>query len=845
MSVATNLTGEALAKQYRDALDERRAQGFRGLDEAFAPDGALRSGEVWEDLDQMGLGGLLTRRREIERWAHTEGIAAGSTTLWGHWRIDPIPLVFDTDEWRTLQAGLQQRARLLDAILVDLYGERRLFKERLLPADLFLGHDGYLLPAVGVTMPGPRQLPIAGVDLAHGPDGWVVITDRTQAPSGIGYALANRRLVSRVMEPLFRTTRTHRLRSFFEVLQLALHRAAPKGVASPRTVLLSPGPGSDTAYDQSLIATMLGHPIVQADDLEIRDGKLWMRTPRGGQRVHVVHRRVDGAWVDPLELRPGSELGVTGLLAAARRGTVSVVNPIGSGVLENVGMAPYLQEVSRALLDEDLQLTSPQTWWCGDRASRQHVLANLDQLVIRPNSRSERPTVILGHELDRQERDDLAARIEAQPWAWSAQELVPNSTAPVVTRDGLSPRALAFRAFRVAVEDDYVVMPGGLAKVARSADDEVVRNARGVINKDVWVLESAQAPVWSTLKILSGTEDVELPTPALTPRAASDLYWLGRYGERLEGTARLASIADNLITDQLSRPGTAGHVAMQTIVGAIGQMTGAFVAPGDEEDAAERHDAMIRTLLLDETHVGSVAFAAMRTVANVIGVRELLSDETVGIVGEVIDSLEAADPESGDLHPQGVASAMVRSCLALAGVAAESVPRDETWTYMDAGRRLERAQATVTLLRHTIAEPFAPVAESVVIEMVLRVCDSLGIYRRRLAAGVGSAHPVVALVEVLLEDAANPRSLRYQLDRLVEHYGSDDVARIREAADDLRGLLSEIDHDAIITDDPAALAGCLEEINEQLRGLSVAIEETKFAPQQAHRSFAVQEWSER
>ncbi len=818
--VASRTTGHA------DAVDETQ------------PGGAVHDPALWEHLEGLGIAGLNARRREIDRLARDERIAGGGR---GRWRIDPIPLVFGPEEWAELQAGLEQRARLLDAILADLYGARDLIRQRLLPAELFLGHDGYLLPAHGVTIPGPRQLPFAGTDVARGPDGWRVLTDRAQAPAGIGYALANRRLVTRVMEPLFRSTRSNRLRGFFDVMQNALVNAAPPGITSPRIVLFSPGPASETAYDQSLVATQLGHPLVVADDLMVRDGGVWLRTPGRPQRVDVIQRRMDGEWADPLDLRPDSRLGVAGLLAAARRGAVSIVNPIGSGVLENIGMAPYLPAVCRAVLDEDLLLAAPETWWCGDATARNHVLANLTRLVLRPTSRSERPTTIAGWELGDEQRDELRRRIEAEPWAWTGQVPVAPSTVPVVTPQGLSPRAMVLRTFRIALDDEYAVMPGGFAKVAVSEDDVLVHRSDDILAKDVWVLETGQAPVWRSLRP-SVRADAGLPVmPDLTPRAAGDLYWLARYAERVEATARLVAVGDNLVDDQLTRPESAGHTAMEVIMGAIGEVTGVRLDPDAAATEADRYSDQLTRLVVEDAP-GSLTHAARRTSENALAVRELLSPETVGIVGGLTELLTEVRDGEGPIDHQAVAAQVLTTTLALAGMAGESLVRDSIWTFMDTGRRIERAQATVALLDQTLTSQHSPVAEAVVAEMVLRAGDTLITYRRRMAAGVGSTVPAVATMELLLADPINPRSVRYQLDRLHRHFDTGRPDRLADAIARARELVLDLDADALFAGRRGALAELLASLNGRLRDIARLIEKTHFAPQSPSHAFAVPEF---
>lgn len=832
----------SLAQGYAERMASRTATGLVAFDETGAG-GAVHDRDLWEHLEGLGASGLNHRRREIDRLARVERIGHNG----GRWRVDPIPLLFEAQPWADLQAGLAQRARLLDALVIDLYGPRDLIRRRVLPAALFLGHDGYLLPAHGVRIPGPRQLPFSGTDLVRTPDGWTVLTDRSQAPAGVGYALANRRLVTRVMEPLFRTTRSTRLRGFFDVLQNTLQQAAPPGITSPRIVLHSPGPSSDTSYDQSLVATLLGHPLVVADDLVVRDGAVWLRTPGRHQRVDVIQRRVDGEWSDPLDLRPDSRLGVAGLVAAARRGTVSVVNPIGAGAIENVGLTPYLDAACRALLDEDLLLPSPRTWWCGADTHRSHVLEHLGELVIRPTSRSRRPTTIPGWELDAEQHDDLARRIEAEPWAWAAQERVQASTAPVVTPQGLSPRALVLRTFQVALDDEYVVMPGGLAKVAMSEEETLVTRGDTVIAKDVWVLEDEHAPVWRSLRPAVAPMTGEAVMPDLTPRAAGDLYWLGRYSERVEATARLVAVGVNLVDDQLTRPESAGHTAMAEVMAAIGEVTGVRMDPGAGDTEEARYSEQLTRLVVDDDVPGTVAFAARRTSENALAVRELLSPETVNVLGgltQLLGEVREAVTTEGLIDHQAVATQVLSASLALGGIAAESLVRDAIFTFMDAGRRLERAQSTLGLLRHTLRDTHSPIAEAVIAEMVLRAGDTLITYRRRMAAGVGSTVPAIAAVELLLEDPKNPRSVRYQLERLLRHFDTGHDPALRSAITEALSLVSTPDHDALFADGRTGLAGLLGSLDLRLRDLGRVIERTHFAPQSPSRAFAVPEFVE-
>ena len=727
---------------------------------------ATRAG-LAEAIAALGPAGLAARARDIRRLVRADGITYGGAPAdrpARPWKIDPLPVVLGADEWATLERGLDQRARLLDALLADLNGPRTLLHRRVLPAELILGHDGLLLPALGITLPTKRQLPMVATDLMRTASGeWLALSDRTQAPSGVGYAMANRRLTSRVLESLHRRTPLRRLRGFFDVMRAALREAAPAGVELPHVVLLTAGPASETAYDQALLATMLGHPLAQSDDLTITDGRLWLRTTGRPHRVDVVQRRVDAAWSDSLDLRADSRLGVPGLTAAARRGAVSVVNPLGAGVLENHGLLPFLPRLARELLGEESLLATPESFWCGDPAALAHVEANLADLIVKPTSRSAGAGA-LGWRLSAAERDDLVRRMRERPWAWAAQRPVDGATTPTVGPSGAEDRPFVLRTFGHALDGDYHFLPGGLARVAPDREQFVVTGAHGALAKDVWVLEGDEPSASRPVDLGRRGPAPAVTLPGLTPRAAGNLYWMGRYLERTEFTARLLTVADNLVEDNVNRPGTPGHAAMSTTLEALSQVTGVWPEPA--APAASPIEGL-RRLLVDEGTRGTIAYSAARTSGAAAGARELLSVDTFGILGRLQAAL-AESREAGDqVHLQPAAAQVLDASLALAGIVAESLVRDPIWAFLEAGRRVERAQTATRLLRNTIALVRPPVAEGLITETVLRAGDSLITYQRRMAFGVGPDLPVAAAVDLLLLDPANPRSVVAQLHSLV------------------------------------------------------------------------------
>lgn len=830
-------------ESYRAAL--RRAEAAEphrlpGYDELVGAEGVHPEDELLADtIDALGPGGMRAKAAEAARYVSSDGITYGATADGAqarNWHIDPLPTIVGADEWTALERGLEQRARLLDLILRDVYGPRRLLRRGVLPPEIVLGHPGFVRQSDGIALPTAQQLILAATDVARSADGgWVVFGDRTQAPSGAGYAMATRRIVARTLPAVHRRTSTARLRGFFHTVRAALLDSATTNTEAPRVVVLSPGAGSETAYDQAFLATLLGFPLVEGDDLAMRDGRVWMRTPGADQRVDVILRRVDADFADPLELRSGSQLGVPGLIDAARRGQVSIVNPMGAGVLENPCLLHFLGPVSRELLGEDLLLPQPDSWWCGDDTDRQHVLANLDRLVIKPLSRDATTSTRFGWLLSAAERDELAARVEATPWAWAAQEPLPESTAPVVTGNGIEPRRLVLRTFGVAHDDRYAFLPGALGRVAGEAEQDVVSNTAGALAKDVWVLAGRDsAPDWSERESAAEPAAPALAAGTLAPRMADDLHWFGRYAERVEATARILSVVDDLTEDYAARPGSLGAIAMQSIQHAVTMTTG--IAPQQRTDAGLDYDAPdrwatdpeahLRLLVGEESTPGTLAYAVARLVQCAQRVRDQLSLHTWPVLARLEQTLaRAGDPNTSR---RDTLEAVLESSLALAGIVQQSMIRDATWAYVDAGVRVERAALTVELVRATLAIERSPVIEGQIVEAVLQVGESVITHRRRTSAGEGPSVPVQSALHLLLVDRANPRSLAFQLDRFSEDLRLVDDPQGVAAGAAIAMDLPELDVEALGASDRSALDRLLVDLRRRVDALANALASQHF-----------------
>jgi uncharacterized circularly permuted ATP-grasp superfamily protein/uncharacterized alpha-E superfamily protein len=753
---------------------------------------------AWRDVAaavrRFGPEGLAERQHGIARLLSDDGVTyrAYGSQLHQPWVLDPIPMLVDELDWATLEAGVRQRAELLDLVLTDLYGPRELLSAGLLPPEVVYGHSGFVRPVDGVRLARSRQLFLTSADLARDSDGhWRVIADRTQAPSGAGYAMENRRVVSQVLPGLYRDSRIQRLNPFFQSMRLALQQLAPNPIEAPRVVLLTPGVHTETAFDQAFLSALLGFPLVEGTDLTVRDGRVWQHSIGGLEPVDVILRRVDAWFCDPLELRPDSRLGVPGLVQAARLGSVAIVNGLGSGVLENAGLFPFLPRIAEVLLSQPLQLPSAPTWWCGDDLSRRHVLARLDSLVIKPISRRVARSSRFGWELSAAQREELVRRIEAEPYAWVGQQPLSLSTAPTATARGLEPLPALLRTFAVAQDGGYVVLPGGLSRVAPEATALSVSNQEGALAKDVWVLAGESAPTIGNQ--LDGPVAGDPVLAAISPRVAEDLFWLGRYAERAESTTRLVGVCDNRWRDSSPLAGHAIDECLAVLLGALAELA----ASSEPNEPVERPEpgqpradapptqptgspvgAYLLAVLGDESRPGTVAHDARQLRELATAVRDQLSGDTWAVLARLERTLR---PFAGALDPgqiPGALTVILETLLAFAGLAAESMVRDPGWHLLDAGRRIERALQVARLLHAGLVARTAVAVEELVAESVLIATESIITHRRRYGAGSG----IETVLSLLLFDRDNPRGVAYQLDRLAADLrrvaGSDTIAAV-------------------------------------------------------------------
>jgi uncharacterized circularly permuted ATP-grasp superfamily protein/uncharacterized alpha-E superfamily protein len=675
------------------------------------------------------------------------------------WPLSPLPLILDEQEWSELAKGMEQRAELLEMVLADVYGEGRLISGGDLPAAAVTGSSDYIRAMRGVKPAGGRYMSLYAADLGRGPDGrWWVLGDRAQAPSGAGYALENRLVLSRAFPNLYNAMNVQRLAGFFSDFRSALAGIATRG--EPRICLLTPGPFSETYFEQAHLARYLGFLLVEGDDLVVRDGQAYVRTIAGLKRADVIWRRVDADFIDPMELNSASRLGVPGLMDAIRRGGVAVANAPGAGLIESRALLSFLPALSRKLLGEDLKLPNVATWWCGQVAERSHVERNLDRLAIGSAfdiSRSEgadgEPRLL--SDLTPGARDALLEAMKARPVDFVGQEVVRLSTMPA-WRDGtLKPSPFVLRVYAAATPDGWKIMPGGFCRVSDRPDARAISMGEGAQAADVWVISNK--PVERVTLMASG-DDVRIVRILgnLPSRAADNLFWLGRYMERAEATLRLIrSLCTSLMDADAATHGAGEPLRrIQSILIAWG-------AAEKEALSGKAADAAAAALHDDAAYGSALSLvrSARRTAA---GMRERLSEDFWKLLLDLEKQL-AAITENHHTEAELLArtEAGLRALASLSGLAQENMNRVAGWRFLDMGRRIERGINACRVTRHFAVDD----ATQDELDLLLDLVDSQITYRSRYVSGIGLA-PVRDLVML---DPFNPRSAAFQVETLKAH----------------------------------------------------------------------------
>lgn len=720
--------------------------GYRPLqgvpDEMLDADGTLRP--LWRRfvgrLEALGPDELVRRFGRADQYLRDAGVfyrvydKAGANER--EWPLSHLPVLIAEDEWAEISTGLIQRANLFEAIVADIYGENSLVAKGLLPASLIAASPEYLRPLSGIVPADGNFLHFCAFELGRGPDGaWWVLGDRMQAPSGAGFALENRVATTRALSDIYGDMHVHRLAAFFRRFRDALVHTAEG--AGGRAAILTPGPLNETYFEHAYIARYLGFMLLEGGDLSVTDGRLMVRTVSGPKPISVLWRRLDAAFADPLELNSESRIGTAGLVEAVRRGSVAVVNALGSGILETRALPAFLPGIAQALLGEPLQIPSIATWWCGNDADRAFVSGAIDRLVIGPALSTrmafeDETETVLGSMLGPTEKARLRQKLAERGGNFVGQEAVRLSTTPVFVDGRLEARPATLRVSLARTAEGWAVMPGGFARVGSTQDTSAVAMQRGGHAADVWVV--SPKPVEQATLLPGERDGFRRNRPGSLPsRAAENLMWLGRYVERSEDTVRILR-AYHVRLAETSDP----QLPLLAYVADYLEPLGIDLAEAVPQGLLSTLDSAVYSAGQVRDRFSPDGWLALRDLSKTI-------HKFAGTVSPGDDATRAM-------------TVMLRKLAGFSGLLHENMYRFTGWRFLQIGRRLERGIQT----SRTLARLTSPEAPEGARDMMLEIGDSVLTHRRQYTVQSGR----LTVLDLLALDPLNPRSVVFQLERL-------------------------------------------------------------------------------
>ena len=742
-------------------------------DEVFAAQGRPR--RHWTRLAQAATRASRTAlshragtiRRAVEQDGVTYNVYGDPKGTDRPWEVDLLPFVIAAEEWQFLATAVAQRARLLNLVLADLYGANRLLAQGLIPPAIIHGHHNYLWPCRGIEPAGGTFLHLYACDLARSPDGhWWVIGDRTQGPSGAGYAVQNRLIVTPLYENIFRSLGVQRLANFFRTLQQQLTALAPTDGDAPLVALLTPGPFNETYFEHVFLARYLGFPLVEGSDLTVRDNRVYLKTLQGLKRVHALLRRLDDEYCDPSKLRTDSALGVAGLISAARAGNVLIANALGSGVLESPALLGFLPAICESLLGKPLALPSVGTWWCGEAPALEHVIDHLPELVIKPAFASMKLEPTFGHDLDSAERAAMAERLRATPHAFVAQEWVRLSQAPTWSNENqqFEPRVVGLRLYATVNGDGYDVMPGGLARVAPESTVEVVTMQRGGSSKDVWVLGDGATPWQSLLVPRLGARNIVRGGFYSPSRAVENLFWMGRYAERVENIGRLLRSVGQRLAE--SDPAHWATLKVLTVLSDKARLrepvkTERSPAPEKKKVPLSLGPEWVIAAVGDPKILNGIPANTSRLLYCASQLRGRMSLDHWRTVQRLAHEHDQA-PQSLEAA-LAILDRVIPICTALAGYAFDDMTRDDAWRFLVMGRQLERMAFLSSAAIQVLGLPDED--GDAVLGALLEIGNVSMTYRARYQR----QPELLPVLDLLVLDEQNPHSVCFQVAALGSH----------------------------------------------------------------------------
>lgn len=795
----------------------------------------------FKTIEKLGLAELKNRKSEAERILRENGVTYniysdpdGTERVWP---FDPVPVMVESRDWNHVERGLIQRAELLELILKDIYGPRQIIKENKVPQFIITASKLFLRPCHDIFSPNHTGLQFLATDISRDQNGnFYVIGDRLQAPSGSGYTLENRIVLSRIFPSLYRDSQVHRLSVFFRAIRRNM--LMQSGKSDPFAVLLTPGPNNETYFEHAYLAGYLGFTLVQGQDLTIRDRIVYLKTVEGFVKVDVIFRRIDDSFLDALELRGDSLIGVPGLLEAIRAGNVQVMNPPGTGILENRALLPFMPELCRFFLGEELILPVAPTWWMNDKDVIEQVFQNPSDYVIKPVVRQGD---LPGYFLSQIGQDnpegvlEMRKSVEADPRNFIAQKVLPGMSCPVFQDGRFRAARTVYRTFTGAAEGGFVVMPGGLARSSPDSGQLVVMNQTGAVGKDIWILASEPQKEVSLLYPSGSPVEILRKARGIPSRVADNLFWMARYTERSENLTRLIRvwIEQHRQSDSQLNPQT------EKELGEVLHITGGFDTSGPPGDFEWEKAAYLTEILYNASVTGGLAFNIRSITKSAKSVRERLSDDTRKLLSRLEDVI-------GDKRPFLESTETLFDLLtiltAFSSFLIDNASQEAGWRFLTLGRRIERAVFITRMIQASCR--FISTDNRILLEKLLSIVDIRITYGRRYNQRIEA----VPVMDILTFDRTNPRSLINQVEQIEELSGNlpgmtdDRPGKIQRSGIELSTEFKLGDPEQIIGngDDFTGLFNWSYKIQSMLLNLSDRITEEYFQYQEEQTSLGEQ-----
>ena len=723
--------------------------------------------DIIDGLEKAGIKQLEQKQTEIDWRLEDNGVTyniyndpEGNNR---RWNLDPIPLVLTSTEWDEISKGLKQRAKLLNLIFKDLYTDQRLIKEGIVPAEIIFAHKSFIPEVFNFENKDYYSMRFYATDISRGPDGkfWV-INDKTQSPSGLGYAIENRLTMNSISDDLYPNVEILKMAKFIEGFKNMLKSLSTSNQDNPLIALLTPGPLNETYFEHSYISSFLDLTLVQGEDLLVKNNQLWLKSLNGLRKVDTLLRRVDSQYCDPLELRNDSRLGVAGLVNVIRKDNLSMINPIGVGILENIGLNPFMKNIAKYFLNEDLILPQIATWWCGQKKELDFVLQNIKNLIIKKIDRTDNIEVYFANRLNDEDLKNLIEKIKKNPHYYVGQEIIDFSTTPSFTKGKIEPRNTVIRAFSYLHEEEYHVMPGGLIRVSPTKDSLVVSNQKGGTSKDLWILGKSEDSAGNN--IFKNRSFIDSRLENISTKRAENLFWLGRYLTRSITTARILRFnLKNMLNLNRYDDNTNSRKTNRILNIALTHLTMTYPGFLDEKSIFPLKE--IISLIRDKNRVGTLSFT-LDMLSNLnSSVKNLLTMEAWRIYEKMQKEWNAYGKKEFLTNKDHIneLDTLLIYLMAYKELIDESIFKEQGLILYDIGCKIEISQLLISKLRSLLTQKLDKLIEYDVLDSMLNSYESYNSYR----AYYKSSLALENVLDFLVFNTKYPKSLIYIINQLL------------------------------------------------------------------------------